>query len=393
MSSGNDNAGEDLNNNSGRAGPKRNESDVYDRQIRLWGADAQASTSTNEAVCCGSNASSLHPPKPQAARASLTRVLFFPSSLSVQAKMSQARVLYVHVTGAASEVLKNLVLAGIGADLCDPRPPAEAAESPSFFVNGEREAKRQKYATVADAIKPRLDQLNPLLDPCQVIAKAVDELTKEDVQRYTVVVASRISMARAAQLGKWVTEGGGAMYHTDSFGMHGACAIDLGPNRAYRPEKGKELLDETVLSPYVPLEAMYRVPFEKATNRFHKRGPPAPYVLWRALLEYVDKNDDQWPDAATSERFCSSTIEWVQRTSPSSLADGNGNVEVLSKDALRGAADVATAEIAPVCSVLGGLVGNEIIKVVSGKGEPANNTILFDGSTCRAYTFLVKANE
>jgi ubiquitin-like 1-activating enzyme E1 A len=66
---------------------------------------------------------------------------------------------------------------------------------------------------------------------------------------------------------------------------------------------------------------------------------------------------------------------------------------VLSKDALRGAADVATAEIAPVCSVLGGLVGNEIIKVVSGKGEPANNTILFDGSTCRAYTFLVKANE
>jgi ubiquitin-like 1-activating enzyme E1 A len=305
--------------------------------------------------------------------------------------MSRARVLYVHVTGASSEILKNLVLAGIGADLCDPRSPGEAAESPSFFVNGEREAKRHKYATVADAIKPRLDQLNPLLDPCLVLAKAANELTKEDVQKYTVVVASRIGMSLAAQLGAWVTESGGAMYHVDTFGMYGACAIDLGPNRTYRPEKGKELLDETALSPHVPLEAMYRVPFERAANRFHKRGPPAPYMLWRSLLEFVEANDNRWPNAATSERFCSSTLEWVRKTSPASLADGNE--EVFSEDVLRGVADVATAEIAPVCSVLGGLVGNEIIKVVSGKGEPANNTVLFDGITCRAYTFLVNAKE
>jgi ubiquitin-like 1-activating enzyme E1 A len=52
---------------------------------------------------------------------------------------------------------------------------------------------------------------------------------------------------------------------------------------------------------------------------------------------------------------------------------------------------VATAEIAPVCSVLGGLVGNEIIKTLTGKGEPANNTLLFDGTSCKAYTFLIKA--
>ena len=32
--------------NKGAAGPKRVESDVYDRQIRLWGADAQVRTTT-----------------------------------------------------------------------------------------------------------------------------------------------------------------------------------------------------------------------------------------------------------------------------------------------------------------------------------------------------------
>jgi ubiquitin-like 1-activating enzyme E1 A len=48
------------------------------------------------------------------------------------------------------------------------------------------------------------------------------------------------------------------------------------------------------------------------------------------------------------------------------------------------------AQLAPVCAILGGILGNEIIKVISGKAEPANNTILFDGKTCKAWTFLVQ---
>jgi ubiquitin-like 1-activating enzyme E1 A len=28
---------------------------------------------------------------------------------------------------------------------------------------------------------------------------------------------------------------------------------------------------------------------------------------------------------------------------------------------------------------MGGVVGNEVIKAISGKGEPAHNTLLFDG--------------
>jgi molybdopterin/thiamine biosynthesis adenylyltransferase len=44
--------------------PKRDESEIYDRQIRLWGAEAQA-------------------------------------------KMSKTKVLYIHVTGVSSEVQKS----------------------------------------------------------------------------------------------------------------------------------------------------------------------------------------------------------------------------------------------------------------------------------------------
>jgi ubiquitin-like 1-activating enzyme E1 A len=305
--------------------------------------------------------------------------------------MGKARVLYVHVTGVSSEILKNLVLAGIRASICDPRSPDQALQSPSFFLNAERECsspKRLKFETVADAVKSPVELLNPLLDECEVLRrKSVDDLTQQDVQSYTAVVASRITMAQGIRLCRWVTGAGGAFYHVDTFGLQGACAVDLGPDRKYRPEKGKELLDETSLSDYVPLQELYKVPFDRAVNRFHKQGPPAQYLLWRSLLEYVEATG-RWPDATSSDDFCARTLEWVQNSSPASVDRDDG---ALGEGTLKCVARVATAEIAPVCSVLGGLVGNEIIKTLTGKGEPANNTLLFDGTSCKAYTFLIKA--
>jgi len=39
-------------------------------------------------------------------------------------------------------------------------------------------------------------------------------------------------------------------------------------------------------------------------------------------------------------------------------------------------------ELAPVCAVVGGMVANEVIKVISGKERPINNTFFFDGKSC-----------
>ena len=65
----------------------------------------------------------------------------------------------------------------------------------------------------------------------------------------------------------------------------------------------------------------------------------------------------------------------------------------LTDDELEDLVTAGMAQVAPVCAVLGGMVGNEVIKIISGKGEPANNTLLFDGGSCKAWTFLVKAKE
>jgi ubiquitin-like 1-activating enzyme E1 A len=337
------------------AAPKRDESEIYDRQIRLWGAEAQA-------------------------------------------KMSKTKVLYIHVTGVSSEVLKNLVLAGIRATICDNRTYPEAVmDTPSFFLSAqdrvactataEPAAKKPKYGgTVAEAVQTGVEELNPLLGGCDIVSTPVSELTSEFLSQFSIVVASRISMSDAIRISKATTAAGGKFYMADCFGLFGASAFDLGENHTYRPEKGKDLMDPKILEPHVDLETVFKVALADATNRFHKTPPPA-WIRYRSILEYVEQTKS-WPSEENAKDFAKVVRGWIEENSPSLLEN-----DLLSESALEDLAKVSTSEVAPVCAVLGGIIGNEIIKAISVKGEPANNTLLFDGLSSKLWTFLVKPKE
>jgi ubiquitin-like 1-activating enzyme E1 A len=336
------------------AAPKRDESEIYDRQIRLWGAEAQA-------------------------------------------KMSKTKVLYIHVTGVSSEVLKNLVLAGIRALCCDNRTYPEAVlDTPSFFLSAQHRiactadtepaAKKPKYGTVAEAVQTGVGELNPLLGACDIVSTPVSELTSEFLSQFSIVVASRIGMSDAIRISKATTAAGGKFYMADCFGLFGASAFDLGKNHTYRAEKGKELMDPKILEPYVDLETVFKVALADATNRFHKTPPPA-WIRYRSILEYVERTKS-WPSEENSKDFVKVVRGWIEENSPSLLEN-----ELLSESALEDLAKVSTSEVAPVCAVLGGIIGNEVIKAISVKGEPANNTLLFDGLSSKLWTFLVKPKE
>lgn len=347
---------------------KRDASDVYDRQIRLWGKEAQD-------------------------------------------KMAKAKVLYINVTGVSSEILKNLVLAGIRATICDTRPfPAAVADTPSFLLppsatatsstntkddnndNGaesseEPATKKTKYETVGQALKPVVEDLNLLLGDCEIIHEPLSELLLSDrLKEYPIVIASRISPTDAASLAKIVTAAGNKFLAADCFGMYGGSMMDLG-DHSFRPEVGKKLLDPKPLTPHFSLEDMLKVPLQDAVNRFHKQHPPPVWMKYRCILEYCHMTKE-WPTADVADDFSKQIRAWILSTSPK-LADH----EILQEDALKALAKLALAEFAPICSVLGGILGNEVIKAISGKGEPANNTVLFDGETCKAWTFLVRPKE
>jgi ubiquitin-like 1-activating enzyme E1 A len=112
--------------------------------------------------------------------------------------------------------------------------------------------------------------------------------------------------------------------------------------------------------------------------------------MYRALLEYQNQTK-QWlgfaernnPLTENKNKELMNVFFKSQGVTKEMMTDADVNELVTS----------GMSQVAPVCAVLGGIVGNEVIKVISGKGEPANNTLLFDGGSCKAWTFLVKAKE
>jgi ubiquitin-like 1-activating enzyme E1 A len=298
----------------------------YDRQVRLWGAESQQ-------------------------------------------KMMNSRILYIHVTGISAEILKNLALAGIKATVCDSRPVSEMV--PHVFTPTEPE-KRIKYASIAHAVTPLVEEMNPLLDGCPILEKKVEDLTEEDLVPFTVIVASQIPLEQAVRLSKIVSK----LYVADVFGLNGAVMMDLGNDFMFRPEVGKKLLDPIPLKPYIHLEDLVNVPLHECVNRFHK-SPPSVYLEYRCLLEYQAKKG----------HFPGGVQDFDDAIFPAYLESQSVS---LPEETLLTLGKAGMAQIAPVCAILGGILGNEIIKVISGKAEPANNTILFDGKTCKAWAFLVQ---
>lgn len=329
-----------FNNNESQVEMTNNDSTIdisrYDRQVRLWGAESQQ-------------------------------------------KMMNSRVLYIHVTGVTAEIMKNLALAGIKATICDTR---SATDMPPHLFTPPHPAKRAKYASVAHAVQPLVEEMNPLLGGCPILEKEVAELTQEDLEPFSVIVASQIPLEQAVRLAKIVTKFGSQFYLADCFGWNGAALMDLGKDLTYRPEQGKALLDPVPLSAYTSMEDLVQVPLNQCVNRFHKTPPPV-YLQYRCLLEYQARKGHFLGEAATSNdedaddiTLCSDYLK-LQGVS-------------LPEETLSALAKAGMAQVVPVCAVMGGILGNEIIKVISGKGEPANNTILFDGQAGKAWTFLVQ---
>jgi ubiquitin-like 1-activating enzyme E1 A len=137
------------------------------------------------------------------------------------------------------------------------------------------------------------------------------------------------------------------------------------------------------LEPYVNLEDIMSTPLTDIISRVDKT-PPKTWMQYQAILEY-ESQANKWPSKAESDEFVKIIQEWISKEYPS-LKD----LDTFSTDSLASLASTATAEVSPVCAVLGGVLGNEVIKAISGKGEPANNVLLLDGFDCKCRNVLVK---
>ncbi|KAM3570635.1 hypothetical protein VYU27_007305 [Nannochloropsis oceanica] len=160
-------------------------SEVYDRQIRLWGMEAQK-------------------------------------------RMQEARVLFCGLRALPAEICKNVILAGINVALLDAETVTHEDLCAQFFLRPEHVGMNR-----AEACLPGVREMNPLAT-VECHTSPPSSLPDTFFSSFDIIVASDLPPSQLIRLdalmrerGREAGRGGGFMY-ADTFGLHGWAFVDLG---------------------------------------------------------------------------------------------------------------------------------------------------------------------
>ncbi|GAB5029826.1 sumo-activating enzyme subunit 1 [Nannochloropsis oceanica] len=290
-------------------------SEVYDRQIRLWGMEAQK-------------------------------------------RMQEARVLFCGLRALPAEICKNVILAGINVALLDAETVTHEDLCAQFFLRPEHVGMNR-----AEACLPGVREMNPLAT-VECHTSPPSSLPDTFFSSFDIIVASDLPPSQLIRLdalmrerGREAGRGGGFMY-ADTFGLHG-WAFPAAPK-------------EFTLS-YPSLQEALSEPWSSLKNRF---PVPRVFVMGRLLGIFDEKHGCRPSPSASGKEVALFVSESQAALLENGLEEG-----FLSEEELRALAISGRTELSPVCAVIGGILGQEILKAVSRKGEPALNCFLWDGET------------
>ncbi|EKM51963.1 uncharacterized protein PHACADRAFT_150830 [Phanerochaete carnosa HHB-10118-sp] len=313
------------------------EAAVYDRQIRLWGLEAQQ-------------------------------------------RMRNATILVLRLKGVATETIKNIVLAGIGKLVVVDTEDVSAEDlSAGFFYRDEDMGKKR-----VDAAKSHIESLNPLVtvetlqDPAS-LEEGLDELIK-GVDLVCVTDWDREGLIRTNDICRRHSK---PFYAGGTFGLLGYIFCDLLQHDYISPDRsapaGKEAVQKNVklTAAYVPLRDALGHRWKGLTRKQTKELNPAVVFSVLALWEYQAKHGRQLPDDA-------STVAELEGIATSLLVNAEVSKQALPaipRELLETISTTAVHELSPVCAVVGGMLAQDILKALAAREPPIANFFTFDGST------------
>jgi len=315
------------------------EAALYDRQIRLWGLDAQK-------------------------------------------RLRGSRVLLVGLTGLGAEVAKNLTLSGIKSlTLLDHRVARKG--SANFLVPESSIGKN-----VAEASSERVQRLNPMV---QILVDTDDISTKSEefFGEFDVVCTTCISTEEAYRINAVCRKHSVPFYFGDTFGFVGFFFVDLiehefaedvsipvvSKDDGSPSKKSKTELTETKTVKKTVDYVSYQTAFESDISHIPKRN-------WRRIKEHVimmktlmifrsQMNRD--PEASSRDSDLSKLYE---------IRDHVLHEMKIEEQIVKNASfNVTFGEMSPSAAVLGGVLAQEVIKAVSHKDVPIRNFFFFNGAT------------
>lgn len=333
---------------------------LYDRQIRLWGTAAQA-------------------------------------------KIQSAKVLVITMRALANEVVKNLVLAGIGSvTLLDGAPVSEADLGAQFFL-ADDDAPLGKNR--AEAAAPAVARLNPRVQ-VRVDAESVAAKGPGYFAAFDVVIATDLDPDAFNIINTATRINGKPFYAAGSHGLYGFVFSDLiehdyvierhlsnvaaqpGPETRTRSildvktkrEGGKttELVTKRELySTWFLASDLAVLPpeYTKSKRRLKNVSPALPCL--RALWEFQQLKAGAVPSNRDDLKL------FTQMATQKHKALGLPS-ETLRPDFLRSFLQNLGSEYAPVTAVLGGLLAQDVINVLGHSQQPIQNMAIFDADTMEA---------
>lgn len=298
------------------------ETALYDRQIRVWGADAQR-------------------------------------------RLSKAHILVYGLKGTVAEFCKNIVLAGVGSlTLVDDREVSEEALSANFLIPPDENVYAGK--TLAELSCDSLKDFNPMVR-VSVEKGDLSSFNIEFFSKFDVVVVSCSSLAtkklvneKCRKLPKRV-----AFYTVDCKDSCGEIFVDLQVHR-YSKKKNEETVECELQ--YSSFEEAISVPWRTLSRKASKV-----YFAMR-VLERFEEAEGRKPGEVSTEDL-SGVLKLKKE-----LCVAQSLNESRIPDSLLERLVTSAREFPPVCAIIGGILGQEVIKAISGKGDPLKNFFFFDAT-------------
>lgn len=324
-------------------GITEDEAALYDRQIRLWGVEAQN-------------------------------------------RMRSASVLVVTLRGLAAEVCKNIVLAGIGKlTILDDKDVSEEDLGANFFLREEEIGQKR-----VSAAKARINALNPRVEV--VASTRMEDLHDEAaLQAYDLIVLTDSDRDTIIRVNDLCRKLGKKFYACGSYGLNGYIFADLlehewiiettdKPATDKKAKNGAPASTEAVKvtvkknQSFVPLTKALQHSFESISVKKQKKMNA---MLWATLVlwEYQARYEGALP-------VSDSVLAELQTIAKEILPKhGAADASLLPNEALESLSVTATMEFTPVCAILGGVMGQDALNTLGGREPPVINLFAYDGST------------
>lgn len=332
---------------------------LYDRQIRLWGVQAQE-------------------------------------------KIRNANILLIRMKALANEIAKNLVLAGIWAlTVIDHELVSENDLGAQFFIS-ESDIGTNR----AEAAAPQIRRLNPRV----VVTVDTDDITLKGpgyFHPFDIVIATDLRPDTLNIINTATRVNHKAFYAAGVHGFYGFIFSDLIQHDfVIEREKGNR---ETLLEPETRTRSVIGVKTKKENGKLvemvTKREVystwflasdaatlPAEYLrsrrrltavtpllsCLRALWEFLQLNDGRLPGNTRPD------IELFTNLATQKHRALGLPIETLRAELLRSFLQNLGSEIAPVTAVLGGQLAQDVINVLGHRQQPIQNLVIFNGDTTDA---------